>query len=336
MFIDLRQNVHMKTGHFSINILSIMYPVITITLNPSMDISTSVQSLQPEKKLRCAGPRMEPGGGGINVARVLHRLGEKVLPVYFAGGCTGERLTQLLGSAGLPSVTVGIAGETRENLHISDASNDRQYRFVMPGPVVSHEENLSMLNKIADILAGARYVVLSGSLPGGISADFMQKLAALAHIHDTRLIADLSGDGLRQATMAGVYLIKPNLGELAALAGKEELDERGAIEVARTIISAGGANVVVISMGAAGAIAVTADEDKHIQAPVVKVASTVGAGDSMVAGIVSGLLNGHGIPAAVGYGVACGTAATLVKGTGLCQKVDADRLFRQITSENKQ
>lgn len=311
-----------------------MYPIITITLNPAVDVSTTVPALQPEKKLRCAVPAYEAGGGGINVARVLHRFGEKVLPVYFAGGCAGGRLTQLLESEGLAASPVAIEDGTRENMHVSDIANGRQYRFVMPGPTVSHAENLAMLNMLADIMAGAQYVVVSGSLPKGASPDFMQKLAALADLHDAQLIADLSGDGLRQATLAGVYLIKPNLGELAALADREELSEQGAIEAARRIIAAGGAAVVVISMGAAGAILVTADGAERVQAPIVKTLSTVGAGDSMVAGIVFRLLNGDGISTAVKYGIACGTAATLVKGTRLCGKMDADRLFRQIHPEN--
>lgn len=312
-----------------------MYPIITITLNPAIDISTTVQSLQPEKKLRCADPVLEAGGGGINVARVLHRFGEIVLPVYLAGGCTGSRLTHLLELDGIPTSPVDIGSETRENMHISDISNGRQYRFVLPGPQISHAENLALLNILADLMSGAQYVVISGSLPDGTSPDFIQKLAALADLHDSLLIADVSGDGLRQATMAGVYLIKPNLGELAALANKEELTEPEAILAARRIITAGGAAVVVISMGAAGAILVTADLEERIQAPVAKAVSTVGAGDSMVAGIVWGLRNGSGISDAVRYGIASGTAATLVKGTGLCQKKDADRLFRQITTEDK-
>lgn len=307
-----------------------MYPIITVTLNPALDVSTTIQSLQPEKKLRCAAPVLEPGGGGINVARVLSRLGADALPVFFAGGCTGSRLTQLLDSEGLATAPVSIAGGSRENIHVADLSNGRQYRFVLPGPAVSHAENLAILNKIADVMPGAKYAVISGSWPNGTSPDFMQKLAALAHIHDCRLVADLSGNGLRQATLTGVYLIKPNLGELAALADREEMNEPEAIEAARRIIVAGGAVVVVISMGAAGAILVTADSEERIQAPVAKAVSTVGAGDSMVAGIVWRLLEGDGISAAVRYGIACGTAATLAKGTGLCQKKDADQLFLQI------
>ncbi|WP_423735831.1 1-phosphofructokinase family hexose kinase [Chitinophaga caseinilytica] len=313
-----------------------MYPIITVTLNPAVDVSTSVQSLQPEKKLRCAAPRTEPGGGGINVARVLHRFGEKVLPVYFAGGCNGGLLTAQLTSAGMAVAPVGMLAETRENLHVSDISNGRQYRFVMPGPSVSHAENIAMLNKLAEVMPGAQYVVVSGSLPKGMGPDFMEKLVALADIHDCLVIADLSGDGLRQATLAGVYLVKPNLGELAALADRKELNEHGAVEAAKRIIAAGGAAVVVISMGAAGAILVTGDLEERIPAPVVKPESTVGAGDSMVAGIVYGLMNGSDISAAARYGVACGTAATLAKGTGLCQKTDADRLFRQIVPGNGQ
>ncbi|WP_341835652.1 1-phosphofructokinase family hexose kinase [Chitinophaga pollutisoli] len=307
-----------------------MHPVITITLNPAIDISTSVEALQPDKKLRCAEPEFAPGGGGINVARVLHRFGGDVLPVYLAGGATGKKLTALLAAEGLATSPVEISGETRENMHVSDNSNGRQYRFVLPGPAISFAENLALLEHLSHVMEGAQYVVISGNLPKGVNPEFMDKLVSMAHIYGCRLVADLSGDGLRQATMAGVFLIKPNLGELASLAEKEVLSESEAIASARRIVSAGGASVVAISMGATGALLVTAELEERILAPVTRPVSTVGAGDSMVAGIVWALMKGDTMSAAVRFGVACGTAATLSEGTGLCQKQDAERFYASV------
>lgn len=312
-----------------------MHKILTITLNPSVDKSTSVASLQPDKKLRCAAPILEPGGGGINVARVLHRFGDNVLPVFFAGGPCGDQFIGLLKAEGLPVSPVGIAGATRENLHLTEEASGRQYRLVMPGPEISADERQAILSVIAGQAKGAGFMVLSGSNPEGIPAAFLEQLAEIARQEKTLLVADISGEGLKQILKAGVYLIKPNLGELARLTGKEELSEAEAIAASREIIAAGGSEIVVVSMGAAGAIMVSAQQVEKIQAPVVKKLSTVGAGDSMVAGIVHALSRGSDHPDAVRFGIACGTAATMRAGTGLCRKTDAEHLYQLLRSEEK-
>ncbi len=305
-----------------------MKDIPTITLNPAVDKSTAVSSLQPDKKLRCADPVFEAGGGGINVARALVRLGGPAFPLYFSGGPPGKRITGLLEKEGVGGLAIAIAGETRENLNVIEESSGRQYRFVMPGPSVTAPECETMLNAACKALAGAEYLVISGSAPPGVEPTFYQELAHAARKHTTRLIADVSGDGFRHLLQAGVYLAKPNLGELASYAGVEKLQEADAVGVGREIIGQGSCRVLVISMGESGALLVTNSITERIAAPVVKRVSTTGAGDSMVAGIVLALQRGYDIHAAVRFGIACGTAATLNPGTALCKREDAERLFR--------
>jgi 6-phosphofructokinase 2 len=307
-----------------------MSRILTITLNPAVDKSASVDSLQPDKKLRCTQPVFEAGGGGVNVARAVTRLGGSSFPLYFSGGPSGKRLAGLLDKEGIEGLAVEITGETRENLNVTDGSCGRQYRFVMPGPPVTRAECAAMLNAARKTMTGKEYVVISGTSPFGVDEAFYRELADAARERRMKLVADISGEGFRHVLQAGVYLAKPNLGELAAYAGVDKLQESDAIDIARDIIRYRHCRALVISMGESGALLVTQEITERIAAPVVKRLSTVGAGDSMVAGIVLALQRGGGIPEAVRFGIACGTAATLNPGTALCKKEDAERLFQSI------
>lgn len=304
-----------------------MKRILTVTLNPAVDKTSSVGSLQPEKKLRCSAPVFEPGGGGINVARVINRLNGHALPLYFSGGNSGKQLKALLAEEGITGLAVEINGETRENLNLTDRSTGRQYRFIMPGPAISNAEYQALVQTAQAEMKDTAYLVISGSLPPNGSQGIFKTLAEIAMQNKTRLIADISGEGLREVLQVGVYLAKPNLGELSALTGHEKLLEADAVSAARTLIQQGSCQILVISMGEAGALLVTADVSEKIPAPVVKRVSTIGAGDSMVAGIVHALQRGEDIRAAVRFGIACGTAATLNPGTALCKKEDAERLY---------
>lgn len=310
-----------------------MHHILTIALNPALDINTAVQALQPDKKLRCAVPNIEAGGGAVNVARVILLLGGRAELVYFAGGFNGRRLTSLLKMEGIAGFPIRINGETRENVNVQDRSCDRQYRFILPGPAVLEAECQRMLDVVKKRGVRAGYFVISGSFPPGITAGFLQELKEIAADVGARIIADTSGDALKEIVRSGVYLIKPNIGELAVLSGCARLSEAEAVGAAREVITAGGCEVAVVSLGEAGALLVTADLSERIPAPVVKRVSTVGAGDSMVAGIVFGLQKGMPLREAVRLGIACGTAATLNPGTAVCKKGDVERLYSSIRSE---
>ena len=306
-----------------------MSKIITITFNPAIDKSTTVPALIPEKKLKCTKPVYEPGGGGINVARAIKKLGGTATAIYMAGGYTGKAFTQLLNKEGIDLIVAEIKENTRENLIVYETSTNQQYRFGMPGPSILEHEWQQCLAQIENIKE-ADFIIVSGALPQGIPLAVYSKIGSIARSINAKLIVDTSGEALMEAVQAGLYLIKPNLAELSSLLGKEGLNIERVDEAAREVINKGKCEVVVVSMGAAGAMLVTRNLAMHIMPPAVKIKSTVGAGDSMLAGIVLSLAQNKSIEEAAQYGVACGTAATMNAGTELCRKEDADHLYKLI------
>ena len=308
-----------------------MAKIVTVTFNPVIDKSTTTAALIPEKKLRCSQPVFEPGGGGINVARAIKKLGGDAKAIYLAGGYTGTFLNELLKKEGVSIKPIPIHNHTRENLIVLDTSTNQQYRFGMPGPEISAEE-WGLCLKVLEEEIGVEFIVASGSLSSGVPIDIYAQIAAIAKRKGAKLIVDTSGEALGKAAREGVYLLKPNLSELSSLVGKEEIHAELVDDVAREIIDKGQCEVVVTSLGPAGAMMVTKEEIMTITPPVVKKRSTVGAGDSMVAGIVLSLSKGWNITEAVKYGVASGTAATMNNGTELCRLEDVEKLFGLIKS----
>lgn len=303
-----------------------MSRIITITFNPVIDKSTTVNSLVPEKKIRCMPPKFEPGGGGLNVSRAIKKLGGESLAIFPAGGYTGKFLEKLVADEGVDFKTVEIKAHTRENLIVLDSSNNQQYRFGMPGPELDEEEWKRCLKKIEEE-QDVSFIVASGSLAPGIPTSIIAQIAAIAKQKGAKLVVDTSGEALQQAVNEGVFMIKPNLHELSSLVSKEEVVANEVDDVAKEIINKGQCELIIVSLGAAGAMAVTRDDIFQMTPPVVKKRSTVGAGDSMVAGIVLSLSRGKSIKEALRYGIACGTAATMNEGTELCRLEDVERLY---------
>ncbi len=306
-----------------------MSQIITITFSPCLDKNSSVEEFIPEKKLKCTPPVVKPGGGGINVARGLHRLGSPVTSIYPIGGFMGQMMLDLMGQEGLHSMTVKKSCETRENVIITEQTSNKQFRFGMPDSPLSNnelEECLRFLESTEDV----RYIIASGSLPEGVPDDIYVSVARIARSKNAKFILDTSGEPLRAALREGVYMIKPNLGELSSLAGKGKLKHEDVISIAQSIIEKGGCEIAVISMGKEGGMVVSKDLALLIPSPAVTVQSTVGAGDSMVAGIVHAFSQGKDVLEAVQFGVACGTATTLCPGSELFNPDDAYRLFDQI------
>ncbi|MBO9204285.1 MULTISPECIES: 1-phosphofructokinase family hexose kinase [Niastella] len=302
-----------------------MEKVLTITLNPAIDVSTTIPALLPEKKLRCSAPSFEPGGGGVNVSRVLHKIGYPSTAMFMAGGHTGQFFTELVEKEDIETLVVPIEGSTRQNLIVHDGSNYLQYRFGMPGPDIAEREwrnCLLMLKNAKDF----SYTVISGSNPAGVPPDFYAEAADIVKAKGSKLILDTSGDALKFALEEGVFLAKPNLGELSHLAGGAELDANSVVEAARVVINKSNCEVLVVSMGAAGAMLITANEYYHQPAPTIKIKSTVGAGDSMVAGIIIGMQKQLPWKDVLKYGVAAGTAATINAGSGLCTRENLDKV----------
>jgi 6-phosphofructokinase 2 len=302
-----------------------MEKVLTITLNPAIDVSTTIPFLLPEKKLRCSPPLFEPGGGGVNVSRVLHKMGYSSTAMFMAGGHTGNFFANLVEKEGIETLVVPIEGSTRQNLIAHDASNDLQYRFGMPGPAIHEREWRDCLQKLREA-KDVDYVVISGSNPSGVMPEFYAEAADIVNEKKSKLILDTSGEALKYALHEGVFLAKPNIGELSHLVGGGELDPNSVVEAARTIIEKGECEILVVSMGAAGAMLITAKEFYHEAAPAIKIKSTVGAGDSMVAGILIGMQKKLPLKEVLKYGVAAGTAATIHAGSGLCTPENIEKI----------
>ena len=307
-----------------------MNPVATLTMNPALDIASSTLRIVPAEKLRCSAPRHDPGGGGINVARAIHKLGGDAIAVFPIGGPAGGRIEQLLDEEEVASRTVAIAGLTRESFTVDERQTGRQFRFVMPGPPLSADEQERCLDQLASLTPKPYYIVVSGSLPPGVPNDFYVRVAERTRLLGARLILDTSGEALRKIRVGDVYLLKPNLRELSELIGREIISPRQQEEAARELIAQRCTEIVVVSLGAAGAILADQQGCWRFVSASVPVASTVGAGDSMVAGIVLSLARGKTVHEAVRYGMAAGAAALMLPGTELCRRDDTERLFATI------
>jgi 6-phosphofructokinase 2 len=309
-----------------------MKTIVTMTMNPAIDKSSSVAHVVAERKLYCRPPRFEPGGGGVNVCRAIKKLGGESMLLYPAGGLTGERLQELLDREGLDHRPFPIEGLTRESLVILEESTGRQYRFGMPGPEFQEQEWQEFLRELSVPERKPDYLVGSGSLPPGVPTDFYARAARVGKDRGAKVIIDVSGEALKEALKEGVYLIKPNVREFRELVGEDIKEESQIKAEAQEMVKNGRCEVLVISLGAAGALMVSENVARHILPPTVPIVSKVGAGDSMVAGIVLSLARGKPLMEAVLFGVAAGTAAVMTPGTELCRREDAERLYEGMVS----
>lgn len=304
--------------------------ILSIAMNPAIDKASSVDHVVAERKLYCRPPRFEPGGGGVNVSRAIRKLGGESLLLYPAGGLTGTRLEQLLDAEGLEQRPFPVAGMTRESLVILEESTGLQYRFGMPGPKLRKKEWEPLLEELSAMEPAPDFVVASGSLPPGVPVDFYARVARVGKQRGAKTIVDVSGRALEAALEEGVFLIKPNVREFRELVGREVREQAQIEAAALELVESGRCEILVISLGAAGALAVSRDFSEHILPPTVPIVSKVGAGDSMVAGMVLSLARGRSSRESVLFGVATGTAAVMTPGTELCRREDAERLYAGI------
>lgn len=306
-----------------------MSRIVTLTLNPAMDLSTTAARVEPTRKLRCSLPHYDPGGGGINVARVVATLGGDALAVYPGGGPFGDLLERTLAGLGVPQWRVPIAGDTRESFTVDEGASGLQYRFVLPGPELSAVEQQACLDAIAALDPRPSWLVLSGSFPPGVAPMFFDQVVALAQRIGARLVLDCSGEALRHAGQrGGIHLLKPSLSELATLAGGKVEGVAAQEAALRELIGRGVAEVIVLSLGGEGAVLASKEGIERFAPLDVPVCSAVGAGDSMVGAMVLALSRGWSLPAAVRYGIAAGSATLMRPGTELCRAEDVERLYR--------
>jgi len=296
-------------------------------MNPAVDVSSTVAAMEPYQKLRCTDVWHHPGGGGINVSRVIKRLGSETIAIFPIGGSMGVLFKRLLTDESVRHLSIPIAGDTREDFSVSESSTGRQFRFILPGPLLSAAELAACLNAVAARLRPSSFLVASGSLPPGAPPDFYAQLARLAADASARFVVDSSGVALREAVdHGGIFLIKPSQSELAELAGKPVNGRDACIDAARNLVSSRRVEFVCVSLGAEGALLVGQGCTLYARAPEVEVKTTIGAGDSLLAGLVWAFAH-HALPAdALKFAVAAGTASLLSPGTELCSLPDIQRL----------
>ncbi len=304
--------------------------IVTLTMNPAIDKSTSVDKLIPEAKLRCAAIRNEPGGGGINVSKALKKLECDSLAIFPCGGHNGNMLMDLLKIETVKYQAIPAEQETRENFVVLETSSNKQFRFGMPGLPLNRKIEEQCLEILSSLNPKPSFIVASGSLPEGIDEGFYGKVGNLSRALSAKFILDTSGTPLKKALEGGAFLIKPNLGELSRLSGKEKIEMNEIKDLAMQIVKKEQCEIVVVSLGAEGAWLFSKDYDERVPAPKVRKQSTVGAGDSMVAGMVWMLSQNASLREIVRFGVACGAAATMNPGTQLFHAEDAQMLFGQL------
>jgi 6-phosphofructokinase 2 len=304
--------------------------IVTLTINPSLDKSTHFAKLVAEQKMRCGKPRYDAGGGGINVSKAIAKLGGKSTCVFTSGGSSGEMLEDLIAKEKLQSIVIKTKNWTRENFIAFDTSTQSQYRFGFPGNKLFDDETDKIIEVVSKL--DANCLVISGSLNEGLPTDFYKKIAETAKASDIKVIVDTSGEALQKVLETGVYLIKPNIGELAKLIGVERLELLDVEKAAKNLIEKGAAEIVVVSLGAEGAILVSKDTTEFVAAPKVVKKSTVGAGDSMVGGMVWALSQNKPLKEVIQWGVCSGTAATMNEGTQLFREEDVEKLFKEMQS----
>jgi 6-phosphofructokinase 2 len=305
--------------------------ILTVTLNPCIDKSSTAEKLKPESKLRCTEVVNEPGGGGINVSKALKKLDAATVALFPAGGNNGSMLCQLLEEEEILYHAVDTKVETRENWIVLENATNNQFRFTFPGRQVQEETIITLVEHIRAFTP--EFVIASGSLPPGLPDYFYGLIVKNAAAVGAKCIIDTSGPALQALQNKKAYMIKPNIGELCKMLNVEWLDKEEVPAAAQQAVRDGYAELIAVSMGPEGAWLVNAEQKFYCPAPKVEKRSTVGAGDSMVAGITYMLQKKSSLRDAIRFGVACGSAATMNQGTQLFKREDAERLYQELLNE---
>jgi len=303
--------------------------IVTVTVNPALDLATTVAKLEPEEKLRAHGSRVDPGGGGVNVSRVVHRLGGDTLAIVALGGASGRAYRELIRDEGVPIEVVEIEGPTRQNFAVREEASGHQYRVVLEGPTLSPDEWQAVLARVRTTTKEDDWLVVSGSMPPGAPDDAVAQLVDVAHLVMAHPVVDSSRAELAAALPASPELVKPSRRELEELVGRQLPDDDSLTRAARAIIAEHGVGVVAVTLGADGALLVTAGEVERQPAVAVEAVSTIGAGDSFLAGLVLRLAQGRPLAEALRTALAAGAATAAAEGTELADREEVAR-FEQL------
>lgn len=295
--------------------------ILTITLNPTVDVATATARVAPDVKLRCSEPRVDPGGGGINVARAIRNLSGRATALVAVGGATGSEVLRLLAAEGLASIAIQGPGDTRQSLSITDEATGGQYRFVLPGPVWGEADVARALAAIDQATGAGSLVVLSGSQPPGVAKEFPSILSRHVAGRDARLIVDTSGPALHDVIRgrhAVIDTLRMDDREAEGLAGHALPLREDTAAFCAGLVARGAARNVIVARGADGSVLANGDGCWHAVAPRVTVLSAVGAGDSFVGAYALALQQGADRPEALRRAVAAASAACTTAGTELC------------------
>lgn len=306
-----------------------MKTIATLTMNPTIDVSYDVDRVFHTHKMRTRNEHYEPGGGGINVARVFTRLGGAAHCLYLSGGATGVALDGLIDGHGLPHTRIPITQPTRIAGAVHEAETGKEYRFTPAGPTVSEAEWRSCLDVLENVECD--YFVASGSLPPGVPEDFYAQAAALLRKRGIAFVVDTSGPALKTTLAAGgVHLVKPSAGELRQLTGRDLASSEDIAEAALGLVREGRAEIIAVTLGHGGAVLAQASGTHFLPALDIEANSAVGAGDSFLATMLFALASGKSAGEAFRWGMAGGAASVLNPGTGLAHPDDIASLLQQI------
>lgn len=308
--------------------------ILTITLNPTVDYCTTAPGIEAGPKLRCTEPEIDPGGGGINVARAIKMLGGQATALVAIGGATGAHLLQLLALEGVATVAFQGPGETRQSVSVIDQSDGAQYRFVMPGPVWTEADVPRALASVDQSTGDGSLVVLSGSQPPGVAKDFPSILSDHVAGRDARLIVDTSGPALFhlvEQPHESLEVLRMDSEEGEELAGRALPTPADTAAFATELVNKGVARAVIIARGADGSVLSTKDESWHSVGAPVPVLSKVGAGDSFVGAFTLALAGDEPIEQCLRFGVAAASAAVMSEATRLCDRDTTLALMEKCT-----
>jgi 6-phosphofructokinase 2 len=303
--------------------------LITLTLNPALDIAADANEVVHTHKVRMHHEHADPGGGGVNVARVIHELGGDVVAIVAAGGASGRVLEEMLDEAGVPRRSVVIKGQTRVSLNVQDNKSGLEYRFVPEGPTLSEAEFAACLAAVED--GPGDWLIASGSLPHGVPTDAYAQMARIAARKGQRFVVDTSGPALAAALQqGGCELIKPSLGELESLVGRELKDPTEQGREAMALVRRGAARIVALTLGADGAVMATPDGILRMAAMDEPMHTSVGAGDAFLAATTLALAQGGAPADALVWGTAAGAAAIACAGTARLRRSDVEARYRAL------
>ena len=298
--------------------------IYTITLNPALDRTLWIQKVRDDVSNRILEEKSFAGGKSVDVSKVLKNLGVDNIALGFVGGFAGRELEGRLLNEGIETDFVRVSGETRTNIIIHETGTGKRLAFNARGPEIKPDELMQFIEQLEKLPCGD-VVAIGGSIPLGVSPEIYRKIISLVKKCQAKVVLDVDGEALRQGIKALPNVIKPNIHELSELAGRELKGLDDVVSAARSI-NQQGVEIVLVSMGAKGILLVSDGQQYLAVPPNVNVESTIGAGDSSVAGFVSGLVQGKDLKQCLIYAVAAGTATTLRQGTALCQKDDFERI----------